>query len=81
MHNNKENYHPVHHKYIEQVYKFTFKANSYINQNVNEYKCDRCGAIMKKRPGIRFLECEYCKNIKTIDYSEWKINKIIKLDI
>ena len=81
MNNNKENYHPIHRKYIEQVYEFTFKANKYINQAADEYKCDRCGAVMKVKPGIKFLACDYCKNIKPFEYNEWKISKITKLDI
>ena len=80
MNNNKEDYHPTHRKYMEQLYKITFQSNLYDdNLKNNRYMCEGCGATMKKRPGLKMYVCEYCGNMKTVEYDDWKINEIVKM--
>ena len=80
MNNNIVDYHPTKKKYIEDTYILTFKAPSYYIESENKNKCDRCGAIMKRDRGMSLYRCEYCGNAKVLEYEEWKISNIVRID-
>lgn len=80
MNNNIVDYHPSKKKYIENTYILTFKAPSYFIPSENNNKCEKCGAAMKKDKGMSLYRCEYCGNTQVLEYEEWKISNIKRVD-